>query len=103
MALVYELEKFTQSRSDVVDLDAGHSPQKSSDVDISEPRKEELFELLEARTNVSSVLIAGQQSPSEWYDYLAAGHLADAIMDRVFQRSQSIELKGDSMRVDFIE
>ena len=65
---------------------------------ITEPEKEDLFELLEARTDVGSTLITGQLSPSEWYNYLAAGHLADAIMDRIIQRSHSIELKGKSLR-----
>lgn len=65
---------------------------------ITEPEKEDLFELLEARTDVGSTLITGQLSPSEWYTYLSAGHLADAIMDRIIQRSHSIELKGKSLR-----
>lgn len=65
---------------------------------IDEPSKEDLFELLEARSDVGSTLIAGQKAPSEWYDYLASNHLADAIMDRVVQRAHRIELKGDSLR-----
>ncbi|MGB0908009.1 MAG: IS21-like element helper ATPase IstB [Maricaulaceae bacterium] len=68
---------------------------------ISEPEKEDLFELLEARTDVGSTLIAGQLAPGEWYQYLSSGHLADAIMDRVVQRSHSIELKGKSLRARF--
>lgn len=65
---------------------------------IPEHSKEDLFELLEARTDLGSTLIAGQLSPSEWHDYLASGHLADAIMDRIVQRAHTIELKGDSLR-----
>ena len=65
---------------------------------IPETSKEDLFELLEARTDIGSTLITGQLAPSEWHDYLAAGHLADAIMDRVVQRSHTISLKGDSLR-----
>ena len=65
---------------------------------ITEAEKEDLFELLEARTDVGSTLITGQLSPSEWYNYLAAGYLADAIMDRIIQRSHSIELKGKPLR-----
>lgn len=65
---------------------------------IDEPSKEDLFELLEARTDVGSTLIAGQMAPSEWYDYLASNHLADAIMDRIVQRAHRVELKGNSLR-----
>lgn len=65
---------------------------------IEERSKEDIFELLEARTDVGSTLIAGQRAPSEWHDYLSSKHLADAIMDRVVQRAHTIELKGDSLR-----
>lgn len=65
---------------------------------IEERSKEDLFELLEARTDVGSTLIAGQLAPSEWHNYLSTKHLADAIMDRVVQRAHTIELKGDSLR-----
>ena len=65
---------------------------------ISEAAKEDLFEILEARSDHGSTLIAGQLAPSEWHDYLSSKHLADAIMDRVVQRAHMIELKGDSLR-----
>jgi len=65
---------------------------------IGEPSKEDLFELLEARTDVGSTLIAGQLSPAEWHNYLSTKHLADAIMGRVVQRAHVIELKGPSRR-----
>jgi len=65
---------------------------------IEERSKEDLFELLEARTDLGSTLIAGQLSPTEWHNYLSSKHLADAIMDRVVQRAHMIELKGDSLR-----
>lgn len=65
---------------------------------ISESAKEDLFEIIEARTDAGSTLIAGQLSPQEWHDYLQADHLADAIMDRLIQRSHVFNLKGDSMR-----
>ena len=70
---------------------------------ITDSEKEDLFELLEARTDVGSTLITAQLAPSEWYNYLSAGHLADAIMDRIIQRSHSIELKGKSLRARLTE
>lgn len=65
---------------------------------IDERSKEDLFELLEARTDVGSTLIAGQLSPTEWHNYISTKHLADAIMDRVVQRAHVIELHGPSRR-----
>lgn len=67
-------------------------------VPIEESAKEDLFEILEVRTDVGSTLIAGQLAPSEWHNYLESKHLADAIMDRVVQRAHVIELKGDTLR-----
>jgi len=38
---------------------------------IDEQSKEDLFELLEARSDVGSTLIAGQRSHTEWHDYIS--------------------------------
>jgi len=65
---------------------------------IDERSKEDLFEVLEDRTDVSSTIVAGQLSPSEWHHFLDSQHLADAIMDRMVQRAHTIDLKGDSRR-----
>jgi len=65
---------------------------------IEQRSKEDLFEVLEDRTDVSSTIIAGQLSPSEWHHFLDSEHLADAIMDRMVQRAHTIDLNGDSLR-----
>ena len=65
---------------------------------IEEKSKEDLFEVLEDRTDTGSTIIAGQLSPSEWHHFLDSEHLADAIMDRVIQRAHTIDLKGESLR-----
>lgn len=67
-------------------------------VPISESSKEDLFEILEARSDTGSTMIVGQLAPSEYYAYLETKHLADAIMDRIVQRAHVIQLKGDSLR-----
>lgn len=61
--------------------------------------KEDLLELLEGRIDAGSTIVVGQLAPEEWHDYLDAPHLADAIVDRLFQRSHRLALKGASMRV----
>ncbi len=61
--------------------------------------KEDLLELLEGRIDAGSTIVIGQLAPEEWHDYLDAPHLADAIIDRLFQRSHRFTLKGASMRM----
>jgi len=57
-----------------------------------------LFEIIEDRTEVNSLIITSQLSVSQWYDYLNNGTVADVILDRVVHASHRIELKGKSMR-----
>lgn len=57
-----------------------------------------LFEIIEDRTEVNSLIITSQLSVSQWYDYLNNGTVADVILDRVVHASCRIELKGKSMR-----
>lgn len=65
---------------------------------IEQKSKEDLFEVLEDRTDIGSTIIVGQLSPSEWHHFLDSEHLADAIMDRMVQRAHTIDLKGESLR-----
>ncbi len=57
-----------------------------------------LFEIIEDRTEVNSLIITSQLPVSQWYDYLNNGTVADAILDRVVHSSHRIELEGESMR-----
>lgn len=65
---------------------------------ISEDAKEDLLELLDGRSDNGSTLIVGQLDPSEWHNYLDSPHLADAIVDRLTQRSHKLALRGPSLR-----
>jgi len=56
-----------------------------------------LFEIIEAKTDVNSIIITSQLPVSKWYDYLNNDTVADAILDRVVH-SHRIELEGESMR-----
>jgi len=56
-----------------------------------------LFEIIEAKTDVNSIIITSQLPVSQWYDYLNNPTVADAILDRVVH-SHRIELEGPSMR-----
>lgn len=65
---------------------------------LTKQAKEDLLELLEARSEVGSTLVIGQLEPAQWHGFLDAPHLADAIMDRLVQRAHRIRLSGQSMR-----
>jgi DNA replication protein DnaC len=56
-----------------------------------------LFEIIEAKTDVNSIIITSQLPVSQWYDYLNNKTVADAILDRIVH-SHRIELEGESMR-----
>jgi DNA replication protein DnaC len=65
---------------------------------ITEQAKEDLLELLEGRIDHGATIVIGQLDPDEWHAYLDSPHLADAIMDRLIQRSHRLALKGGSLR-----
>ncbi|TDE09428.1 ATP-binding protein, partial [Dyadobacter psychrotolerans] len=58
-----------------------------------------IMQLIEDRHAKSSTIITSQLPINKWYDYLAEPTLGDAIMDRILQHANRIELKGQSMRV----
>jgi DNA replication protein DnaC len=59
---------------------------------------EYLLDLLVGRADLGSTMVIGQRAPAEWHDYLAEPQMADAIVDRLRQRSHHITLKGPSKR-----
>lgn len=65
---------------------------------MSEDDATNLFEIIEDRTEVNSLIIASQLPVSQWYDYLNNDTVADAILDRIVHSSHRIELEGESMR-----
>ena len=58
-----------------------------------------ILQLVEDRHGKSSTIITSQLPINKWYDYLDEPTLADAILDRIFQQANRIELKGQSMRI----
>ena len=57
-----------------------------------------LLTLLEDRYEKKSVIITSQVPLERWYDYIAEPTLGDAIMDRLVNSSEHIELKGETLR-----
>ena len=57
-----------------------------------------IMQIIEDRHGKSSTIITSQLPINKWYDYLDEPTLADAILDRILQYANRIELKGQSMR-----
>ena len=57
-----------------------------------------LMELIEDRNESKSIIFISQLNISEWYQLFSDNTFADAIMDRISNRSTIISLKGESLR-----
>lgn len=58
----------------------------------------DLLEIIEDRDQIKSTLITSQLSTKHWHEYIGEPTIADAIIDRLINRSHQIQLKGESMR-----
>jgi DNA replication protein DnaC len=57
-----------------------------------------LMEIIEDRFAVKSTIIGSQLPLEKWYEVITEKSVADAVLDRLFNSSHKIILKGDSMR-----
>jgi len=71
--------------------DFGVSPLKASEA-------RDLLEIVEDRTNLSSLIITSQLPIKEWHGYLHNPTIADAILDRIVHNAYKINLQGESQR-----
>jgi len=71
--------------------DFGVSPLKAAEA-------RDLLEIVEDRTNQSSLIITSQLAIKDWYGYLHNATIADAILDRIVHNSYKIEINGQSQR-----
>ena len=58
-----------------------------------------IMQLIEDRHGKNATIITSQLPINKWYDYFDEPTLADAILDRILQHANRIELKGNSMRI----
>lgn len=84
------IKRFARYKLLIID-DFGVSP-------ISLDDATNLFEIIEARNELSSTIIASQLPVKEWYGYLQNNTIADAILDRIVNSSHRVFLDGDSLR-----
>lgn len=71
--------------------DFGVSPLKASEA-------RGLLEIVEDRTNLSSLIITSQLPIKEWHGHLHNPTIADAILDRIIHNAYKINLEGESQR-----
>jgi len=57
-----------------------------------------LMEIIEDRFAVKSMIIGSQIPLEKWYEVITEQTVADAVLDRLFNMSHKIILKGESMR-----
>ena len=60
--------------------------------------RSDLLDIIDARHDVSSMILMSQLPVSEWHAVIGEATYADAIMDRLIHRAQRFELEGESMR-----
>lgn len=65
---------------------------------LTAPQRNDLMEVIEDRSGLSSTLIASQLPVESWHDFIGEATLADAILDRLLHNAHRLPLKGDSMR-----
>lgn len=65
---------------------------------ITPTQRHDIFTMIEDRYQRKSTMITSQFPINKWHDYLAEPTLADAILDRVLENVERIELKGESLR-----
>ncbi len=57
-----------------------------------------LMEVIEDRHGKRATIITSQLPIKKWYEVIGETTIADAILDRVLNNAQRVELKGDSLR-----
>ena len=66
---------------------------------INSKQRQMLYELIERRERVGSLIITSQYSFDKWHEAIGDPTIADAVLDRIASMSDVIELRGDPKRV----
>lgn len=65
---------------------------------LTPEQRRDIFNIIEDRHQLKSTLITSQLPVKHWHDYINEPTTADAILDRLLEKTHRIELKGPSMR-----
>jgi DNA replication protein DnaC len=58
----------------------------------------DILEVVEDRSGLRSTVLTSQLPVAMWHDAVGEPTLADAVLDRLLENLQRVELQGDSMR-----
>lgn len=65
---------------------------------MSAQERHDLLEIIEERHPCRSTIVASQLPVDHWHEAIGAAAIADAVLDRLLEKSHRICLKGESMR-----
>jgi DNA replication protein DnaC len=65
---------------------------------LNSQQRRDLFNLIEDRHQLKSTIITSQLPVKHWHDHIGDPTTADAILDRLLEKANRIELSGGSMR-----
>lgn len=65
---------------------------------ITPRARQELFEIIDARHGIGSMIFTSQLPVDAWHDYIAEPTVADAVLDRLVHSAHQLPLQGDSLR-----
>ena len=65
---------------------------------LSPDQAADILEVIEDRSGLRSTMLTSQLPVAMWHDAVGEPTLADAVLDRLLENLQRVELQGDSMR-----
>ena len=65
---------------------------------ISPDQAADLLEIIEDRAQLHSTIVTSQLPVANWHEAIGDATIADAVLDRLLERANRIELAGESMR-----
>jgi DNA replication protein DnaC len=65
---------------------------------LNPEQRRDLFNIIEDRHELKSTLITSQIPVKHWHEYIGEPTTADAILDRLLEKTHRIEMDGESMR-----
>ena len=65
---------------------------------MTSTQRHDLFSIIEERYQLKSTMMTSQLPINKWHNYLTEPTLADAILDRILEHVERIDLQGESLR-----
>jgi DNA replication protein DnaC len=65
---------------------------------LSSDQAADLLEVVEDRAQLRATVLTSQLPVADWHEAIGDPTIADAVLDRLLERSNRIELTGESLR-----